>query len=124
MAHSGTILYMHTDPDNPDIRVLTAPLPCPMEDRPDHTIGAGFTWDGASTPLLLLPLFPKWNHPISTCRHDHRCREARNAHDREWADKQFEKDVGTTGWWITKKIGYIGVRVGAFFGVGSNFERD
>jgi hypothetical protein len=41
--------------------------------------------------------------------------------ERKFADKEFEKDVGSTSYWITKKVGYIGVRVGAFFGIGNNF---
>lgn len=44
-----------------------------------------------------------------------------NAEQRKWADEEFRKDVGETSWWITKQIGYLGVRIGAMFGIGSNF---
>jgi hypothetical protein len=79
-----------------------------------------FRWNGASSGILS-PLFPRWNHPIATCRHDFRCEQAKNAEQRKWSDKQFEKDLATTSWWITKEAGYLGVRVGAVLGKGSNF---
>jgi hypothetical protein len=29
--------------------------------------------------------------------------------------------VGATSWWITKQVGYAGVRLGALFGVGVHY---
>lgn len=123
MAHSGTIIYLRTVPAKGDKwRALTRPLPCPMwpgwagpEEIPEDV-----EWNGNSSGLFA-PVFPRWNHPIASCRHDWRCRHARNPAQRKWADEQFEADVGTTSWWITKKIGYLGVRAGALLGIGSNY---
>jgi hypothetical protein len=115
MAHSGTILYMRTVPEKGDEwRATTKPLPCKMWNgfKGVEEVAEGYQWNGNSSGLLA-PVFPKWNHPIASCRHDWRCSK--------WADEQFEKDVGTTSFWITKKIGYIGVRAGAMFGIGNKF---
>jgi hypothetical protein len=84
-------------------------------------IPSGFTWDGSSVPFIFQGIFPRHNHPIASCRHDYRCQKATSKAERKFADKEFEKDVGTTSWWITKKVGYLGVRVGAFLGIGSSF---
>jgi hypothetical protein len=121
MAHSGTKIYMENVPEQPGLMMLSKPLPCRAFDGSDDFVPEGFQWNGNSTPPGLRWLFPKWNHPIASCKHDYRCGRAKNAEERAWADKEFENDVGTTSWWITKKLAYAGVRVGAFFGVGSNF---
>ena len=112
---------MRNVPGRGDLRALTAPLYCQNQDGSNGYVPFGFVWDGSSTPIGLRWLFPKHNHPIASCRHDWRCKCAKNKADRLWADKEFEKDVGRTSWWITKKVGYLGVRTGAFFGVGNNF---
>jgi hypothetical protein len=123
MAHSGTILYYQTVPPLGDKwRELSHPLPCKMwpgYDGPEE-ISAGFRWDGNSTSILS-PLYPKWNHPIASCRHDYRCWLAKNSAQRKWADGQYRLDVATTGWWITANAGYIGVRAGAMLGIGNSF---
>jgi hypothetical protein len=49
---------------------------------------------------------------------------AKNPVDRRFADKEFEKDVGKTSWWLTKKVGYLGVRIGAFLGIGCNYKKE
>jgi len=121
MAHSGTIVFMRTVPGRQDDRVLTLPLECKMWTGETEQIPAGFSWDGNSVPFVFQPLFPRQNHPIASCRHDYRCSKARNAAERAWADLQFQADIATTGWWITAKIGYIGVRIGALLGIGSSF---
>jgi len=112
-------IYMRSIPDKLDVLELTAPLPCG-----DGFVPEGFRWDGSSAgPLRKLTLFgfPKWRHPIASCRHDWRCLHAASAAQRKFADKQFKKDVANGGTkWETCK-GYIGVRIGAFFGVGSDF---
>ena len=124
MAHSGTVLYYRTVPEKgDDWRATTAFLPCPMwggYEGPE-VIPDGFEWNGNSSGLFA-PVFPKWNHPIASCRHDFRCEKARNAEQRKWADEQFEKDVGTTSFWVTKKLGYLGVRAGAVLGIGVNYK--
>ena len=121
MSHTGTIIYMQSVPGHPNMRALSHPLSCQNQDGSDGEIPAGFHWDGSSTPFILRGIFPKFDHPIASCRHDWRCGHAQNAAERAWADKEFKKDVGTTSWKITAWVGYAGVRIGAFFGVGSNF---
>ena len=121
MSPTGQIIYMRTVPGNWKLRVLTKPLSCKMWDGTTHEIPAGFTWDGSSTPTILLPLFPKHRHPLASCKHDYRCGKATNDAERKWSDGEFKKDVGRTSWKITSKMGYCGVRVGAMLGIGSNF---
>lgn len=121
MKHSGTIIYMRNVPGKPDHRALIEPLPYKHWDGSIRYISAGFEWDGSSVPFLFQGLFPRHKHPIASCRHDKRCGDAKNKAERKFADQQFELDVGTTSWWITKKMGYAGVRIGAFFGIGSSF---
>lgn len=120
MIRNDDILYMRTVLPRPLNRVLTMPHYCPGIDGGQDIIPAGFEWDGASSGLLA-PVFPRHNHPIASCRHDWRCGNARNAAERKWADEQFREDVGETSWWITKQVGYLGVRIGALFGVGVNY---
>lgn len=115
------VIHMRNIPGTDDDRALDAPLPLLMQDGTMGEVPTNFTWDGSSVPMLFQGIFPRHNHPIASCRHDYRCKNAKNAKERAFADKEFQKDVGTTSWWITKKVGYIGVRIGAFFGIGSNF---
>lgn len=124
MGHSGTIIFMRNVPGKPNHRALTSPLPCKNQHGPPSYIPAGFEWDGSSVPLLFQGVFPRHQHPIASCRHDWRCKYARTPEERAWADKEFERDVGTTSWWITKKIGYVGVRIGAFLGIGTNYIKE
>lgn len=112
------LLYMRTILERPKYRALTLDHYCPGYGGVQDMIPEGFEWDGSSSGILA-PIFPRHNHPIASCRHDWRCRHATNPTMRAWADEQFEADVGETSWWITKKIGYLGVRIGAIFGIGS-----
>jgi hypothetical protein len=121
MNKTGTIIYMRSVYERPDHRALTSPLPLLQQDGSMGEVPINFEWDGSSVPLIFQGIFPQHKHPIASCRHDWRCAQAKNADERKWADQQFEKDVGTTSWWITKKVGYLGVRVGAFFGIGNRF---
>jgi hypothetical protein len=118
MAHTSTIIHMRNVPGSPRNRALDLPLPCKKMDGTMGLIPADFEWDGSSVPWIFQGLFPRHRHPIASCRHDWRCRNARTKEDRLFADKEFERDVGTTSWWITKKLGYAGVRIGAFLGIG------
>jgi hypothetical protein len=110
-------IYMRTVKNKPKNRALTQPLPCG-----DGFVPINFEWDGSSVPWFFQRVFPRHNHPIASCRHDFRCRLAKNDEERKFADKEFKKDVGRTSWKITANIGYIGVRIGAFFGIGSDFK--
>lgn len=118
MAASGIIVYMRTVPGKPLHRALTVPLPYDRQDGSTGLIPAGFEWDGSSTPWIFRGLFPKHRHPIASCRHDWRCRQAKTNEERLFADQEFKKDVMKTSWWITAQVGYIGVRAGAMLGVG------
>ena len=115
------IIFMRSVEGKPLCRALTEPLVVTWRNRTPTMIPVGFEWDGSSVPRLLQGIFPRHRHPIASCRHDYRCGKAKNKRDRKYADREFQEDVGKTSWWITKKVGYFGVRIGAFFGVGSNF---
>jgi hypothetical protein len=121
---TAQLIHMRNVPGTDNERALDAPLPLLMQDGTMAEVPADFVWDGNSVPMVFRGIFPKHNHPIASCRHDWRCIMARSAADRKFADEQFQVDVGTTGWWITKKIGYIGVRIGALFGRGSNYGKE
>jgi len=116
------IIHMRNVPGKPNKRALTLPLSCTKINGEKGAIPAGFEWDGSSSPLLLRGIFPRHRHPIASCRHDYRCGKAKNPEERAWADKEFEKDVGATSWWITKKLGYMGVRIGAWLGIGCHYK--
>jgi hypothetical protein len=115
------LIHMRNVPGTDDNRALDAPLPLLMPDGSESEVPKDFVWNGSSVPLIFQGIFPRHNHPIASCRHDFRCKNAKNRWERKFADDQFQIDVGTTSWWITKKVGYIGVRIGAFFGIGNNF---
>lgn len=94
-----------------------------------YKIPAGFEWDGASSPNGPLARFiaPKFYKNIkASCVHDYLCSIARNKHDRKKADKAYflmkkyvEKDHG-----IISKLSWLGVRIGAFFGIGNRFKEN
>lgn len=121
MAHSGTLIHMRNVPGNAKLRALDAPLICFNRDGSIGYIPKDFQWDGSSVPWIFQRVFPRHNHPIASCRHDWRCLRAKNAEERKWADEQFRKDVATTSWPITASIGYIGVRIGAYLGIGVRY---
>ncbi|MCD6526138.1 MAG: hypothetical protein J7K75_03995 [Desulfuromonas sp.] len=106
-------IYMRSVPGQLDVLELTQPLPCG-----DGKIEAGYRWNGASVgPLRKVPMlgFPKWKHPIATCRHDWRCEQAKTEEERLFADQEFMVDVGRGGTAWEQMKGYFGVRLGAFF---------
>jgi hypothetical protein len=115
------LIHMRNVPGTDNDRALDKPLSLLMIDGTESEVPADFIWDGASVPIVFQSLYPRHNHPIASCRHDWRCKNAKNAAERKFADEQFQIDTGKTSWWITKKVGYIGVRIGAFFGIGSNY---
>ena len=99
-----------------DWRQLDKPLPCG-----ETVIEHAFVWNGASVGPLRFA-FPKWKHPIATCRHDKRCAIAgrfKKTHPelyhklRKFADQQFKKDVTVRGNWWEVNAGYAAVRLGA-----------
>ena len=121
MLHA--IIYMRNVPGKPKNRALTRTLSAEKMDGTLEQIPIDFEWDGSSVLAILQGIFPRHRHPIASCKHDWRCKRAKTPEERKWADKQFEKDVRKTSWWLTKKLGYFGVRIGAFFGIGCNYEK-
>lgn len=115
------VIYMRSVPGKPLHRALTKPLQIVTMDGGFDEIPVGFEWDGSSVPWLFNGLFPRHRHPVASCKHDWRCIHAKSPAERKWADKQFEIDVGKTSWWITKKLGYYGVRIGAYLGIGCHY---
>lgn len=110
-------IHMRSVEGKPDHMALDSTL-LRHGDGPD--IPLDFEWDGSSVPRFLRGLFPKWRHPKASCGHDFDCRNARNKAERAIADRRFKFRVSVTS---TREawVGYIGVRIGAFFGIGSNF---
>jgi hypothetical protein len=112
-------IYMSSVPGKPDHMQLTKPLPCG-----ESFIPTKFVWNGSSSgPLRNMPIigFPKWKHPIASCRHDFRCSIAKNKEERKIADKLFREDIGIRGTKWEQLKGYWGVRIGAILGIGSNY---
>lgn len=116
-----TIIYMRTVEGKADHRALTQPLPVVDREGNLNMIPVGFEWNGSSVPFGFNAIFPRHKHPVASCRHDWRCGLAKCKEDRAFADAEFKKDVGTTSWKVTAWMGYAGVRIGAFFGIGSNY---
>ena len=111
-------IYMRSVKGQLDWMELTQVLPCG-----DDFIPVEYKWNGASVgPIRSVPIigFPKWRHPIATCRHDYRCQHAQTKEQRKISDELFRDDIalGQTNklksWWEETK-GFFGVRVGALF---------
>lgn len=131
-----TLIYMRNAPGKTDTNVLFWPLPIKLMDGTPSTVPIGFEWDGSSVPSVFRNVFPKWRHPIASCRHDRRCSMATNAKERLFADIEFMKDVArvyddskTFNGFISHArarveslIGFAGVRVGAALGVGVHYN--
>lgn len=113
------IIYMKSIKGDLGWRELTKPLLCG-----DGYIPEAFQWNGASSGPFQYGWmfnFPKWKHPIASCRHDFRCAIAKNKKERLEADRLFREDIGIGGTKWEQIIGFLGVRVGAFLGIGNNF---
>lgn len=121
MSEQATLITFQNVPGKPDHRKLYLSLPYIDFDGNDNFIPSGFVWNGSSVPFGFNAVFPRHRHPVASCRHDFRCALAKNAAQRKFADDEFEKDVGKTSWWVTKKLGWLGVRAGALLGIGSDF---
>jgi hypothetical protein len=105
-----------------DWRRTSSILPCG-----DGFVELDFVYNGASSGIFRkLPFlnFPKWKHPIATCRHDKRCAVARLIKKtdpklyqwmRKFSDDEFYKDVGVGGTKWEQFKGWIAVRAGALF---------
>lgn len=106
-------IKMQSIPGRTNWMELLEPLPCGS-----GTIPKGYKWNGASNGIFeygVVLHFPKWKHPIATCRHDWRCEHAKTPEQRKFADKAFEKDISIGGTWWERKKGYYGVRAHAIY---------
>jgi hypothetical protein len=135
---------MWTVEGKPLHRKLGQSLECLMPDGSFDLIPIDFEWDGSSASVppyegrsklkkffrafIAAPInfvargiFPRFRHPVASCKHDYRCSKAKNKEERRFADCMFEEDVGKTSFWITKKVGYVGVRTGAVLGIGNHY---
>ena len=101
----------------PDHMALDAPL---LRNGDGDDVPVDFEWDGASVPRFMRWIFPKWRHPKASCGHDFDCKNAKDREERKIADQRFKRVTKRTSR-IEADIGYAGVRVGAFFGIGSNY---
>lgn len=124
MKRAPVIIMMRNVPGDAEKRALTEPLKCMMWDGSYDYIPTNFKWDGSSVPWILRGLFPKHKHPVSSCKHDYRCGKAENKKQRKWNDSKFQEDINRTPGkvaYVESKMGWLGVRIGSFFGVGNNF---
>jgi len=107
-------LLMMTDED-PTVGVV-------LEDFTTHgvTVPKGFRFDGASAPRFFWSIIPPMRETTkASCVHDYLCKTAASKEDRLIADKLFYKMLREAKLGIVRStIGFIGVRIGAYFGVG------
>ena len=91
----------------------------------DITVPAGFIFDGASTPRIFWSIIPPYKGTKKAAVvHDYLCRHvACDKESRKRADKLFYEMLLEAG--LSKlraQLGYMGVRVGSYFGKGCNYE--
>lgn len=88
------------------------------------TAPQGFVFDGASSPWFARWIIPKFYKMLkASCRHDWACHNAKNWHERLLADIVFflmAYYVEKLSLWRCV-LGLVGVRIGAFFGIGKNY---
>jgi hypothetical protein len=88
------------------------------------TVPAGFVFDGASTPRIFWSIVPPFKATKeASCIHDWLCRQAKNKEERLFADRLFFQMLREYGdlSFIRAALGYVGVRLGAHFGVGVRY---
>ena len=87
-------------------------------------VPAGFIFDGASTPRIFWSILPPFKDTkTAACIHDYLCIQAKNKADRRYADElfwQMLRDNPRIGD-LRALIGYVGVRLGAAFGIGVRY---
>jgi hypothetical protein len=119
-------LYTRTD-NNPDLEVLTREYIWR-----GIIVPIGFAFDGASAPRIFWFIIPPFKRTKkAACIHDWLCRGAKNMKERKVADEAFykalrevriiDKKTGREKSGIARwrcQLGYLGVRVGAYMGIG------
>jgi hypothetical protein len=90
-----------------------------LEDFIAHgiTVPAGFVTDGASTPVAFWWLIPPFKRTKrAAVVHDYLCRNAETFGQRTFADKLFKVMLIEDGLsTIRAHLGYLGVRLGAYY---------
>lgn len=123
-------IVLETVPGEPKRRRVFVEHPCKMFDGSTKMIPTTFITDGSSTPFGFKWLIARHDHPIDSTEHDFGCAEAENDEERKWYDYKFSKGIKNTkaptkkacAWLKVQSVaGCIGVRIGAFFGIGNNF---
>jgi len=113
--------------DGPDHRILLKSFK-----YKDVTAKEKFRWNGASSPRLLWGVIPPFKNPKSSCIHDTVCEQAKQLRLagykkealelRKYGDKLYKELAGNPSnkktRWITQNLGWAGVRLGSFFGLG------
>lgn len=97
-----------------------------LEDFTSHgvTVPTGFRFDGATVPRFFWNIIPPFKQTKkASCVHDYLCSIAKTPEDRLEADRLFftmlrEGEVNV----VRASIGYLGVRIGAMFGVGVRYK--
>lgn len=88
------------------------------------TVPAGYTYNGASSPRLAWFIIPRMYKMLkASCRHDYACDQARCWWDRLVADIVFflmAYYIEHLALWRCV-LGLIGVRIGAFLGIGRRY---
>jgi hypothetical protein len=88
------------------------------------TVPAGFSFDGASAPRIFWPIIPPLKGTKkAACVHDWLCMNAKSAMERHVADLLFYMMLLEAGLGLVRSFfGYLGVRIGAFFGIGVRYK--
>lgn len=88
------------------------------------TVPKGFEFDGASAPRLFWSIIPPFKMTKkAACVHDYLCKEAEGPEDRLAADECFFRMLREAGLSLIRcYLGYIGVRIGAWWGSGVNYK--
>lgn len=86
------------------------------------TVPKDFEWDGNSAPVGLI--IKRYSEGFrASLVHDYLCRGAIDAQERKAADEAYRAilvELGLVDPWRIK-LGYLGVRIGAFFGIGVHY---
>lgn len=90
----------------------------------DYIVPKDFKWNGASVPWFATPIIPKAYKTLeASCLHDWLCADAETPVEREAADRAFIEVLRGKGFnKVRLKLGYWGVRLGAFFGIGVKYK--
>jgi len=82
-----------------------------------------FSWDGASVPWFATLIVPRAYKVLeASCMHDWRCSKARTPSERKVADRYLYERFKAKFNIVRSTLGYWGVRLGAFFGIGVRYK--